>query len=86
MKALYISHIKITLRKPKTILFIEQEKYPVLLHEDGSIDDCDKQRTIRSMFREKMKQTNQVKKAESLKDYKIDFKIISSTFSSKIYE
>jgi hypothetical protein len=38
------------------------------------------------MFKEKLKQTNQVKKADSLKDYKIDFKIISSTFSSKIYE
>lgn len=86
MKALYLAHVKITLRKPRTIIILEQPKYPVILNENGSIDDCDKQRTIRTMFREKMKQTNQTKKADTIKDYKVDFKIISYTFSSKIYQ
>lgn len=89
MKALYIAHIKIHIfkivnKKEKTAFLIEQEKYPVLLNENGSIDDCDKQRTIRQMFREKVKSTNQTKSVDILKDYRIDFKIISSKFSSEI--
>ena len=91
MKALYIAHIKVHIykivnKRIKTHVNIEQPKYPVILNEDGSIDDCDKQRTIRTMFREKMKQTNQTKKADTIKDYKVDFKIISYSFSSKIYQ
>lgn len=89
MKALYIAHIKIHIfkivnKKVKTAFLIEQEKYPVLLSENGSIDDCDKQRTTRQMFREKVKSTNQTKSVDILKDYRIDFKIISSKFSSEI--
>jgi len=91
MKALYIAHIKIHIykianKKIKTFLNIEQAKYPVILNENGQIDDCDKEHTTRSMFREKMKQTNQTKKTDTIKDYKVDFKIISYTFSSKIYQ
>jgi hypothetical protein len=84
MSAVYIAHVVLTLDRPRTHIRIEYEKYPVTLSDDGSITPEQKDKVIRSLYRENCKRMKQTINMDKLYTFKMALKIISYKFSSRI--